>query len=1579
LLVLAGVASIQRSSEGQAQMYTENVVFAVHTGESSFGGPVSEVYILLDHYGGRNKLQNAKRLTNMGGDFWSITIPLQEGDYIYTFCANPSQYVNLSSPDLNPDDVPHANFFNDPHPRFHGYGGQYSTDNVYYVRDPNRPKLDPAMSTPLAGAEITSAPLQLSFRVNLGQNMRPIDPSSAKVQLETNEVYGLTRGPLSPPQVTLVPANRTSFAADAQGGIISATIDDPPEGLHVIHVDVQTMDQYAADTLRVPVMINRRNEAPIANAGPSRFGQVGHWIEIDGGSSRDPDGVGFSSFTWRKVSGPGNMQIRSIGQEPNNQNGNQRRGDGVPLADADGNAISDPLPAPSALPQVSFDQPGDYVLGLVVTDREGLSSQESTTEVHVAASSDGSMKLRLHVGQVGGDTIISARASDLPNGTPIRFLADAATPATLEPVAGSNGLDVRLSGAQPGTYFVHAQAGDLSSSASYPADAVINVKPGGAVEGRDMARSPAFWHDDAILYLLFVREFADSDGNGEGDLKGALENIAWMKKLGVNAIWMMPVEPSGTTAGYSMDSFFAIHPDYGTYDDLKAFIQKAHDAGMKVILDNVLNHTSVRHPWFEMAEANPSSVTRDRYYFRPDGSYMYAFVFVGLPDLNYNNPIVRTTAYDRAEFWLDAGFDGFRCDLAGFSPTSIWRHERRQILSRSIDDAMLAEMIPPTQDYIEEQFDMFYDPNTYWELRDGFAGNSPFSHLDGALKSAEQFVQSAPRAELRDRIDPNDLVRMRYLDNQDEDRFLLKAGGSKERQKVAAAVELTLPGMPLITYGDEVAMVQGRGRMNFTRDVDMTAHYRKYIRIRNGNPGLRGQSSDNFPGGGNSYIRTSSDNDLNAGQILSFLRHASNQVFVVLANRDQSSVIGTPVTFYVGQDILNLLPDGPLVMTNHAQPTDTLQVTKQQLLGGYTAHVGSYEVKVYQISNTAIPDADSDGILDSYDACVGVPNGDDADDDFDGVANACDHCGGSAPGADVGVDGCDRASGAPKPRYVLDGKIDDEAYKIAENGGVKLYASFNGKQLYVAMTGAKAGSDGVLYFRDPADGDALQTAAFQKAGRAAARWAMFDQGRGDVASWRGPWVATKIAASNPLEDGVIESTINLAERYGAAFPPKVQLAAVRYGDSNGGRVAAESPAPVTADDDITADEFADFLIKTPTITPAGTMMGGTDGGPAAGDAGAVGDGGRVINPNADTDGDGVNDGTDNCISIRNPDQADADSDGVGDACDLCPSTRSGATVDETGCDAKNPDAPGSAFGNGPETKQVLGCACTASGPEPRSRAGVGVTLLMLLCAAVALGSRRRLHVLLALAPALAVAACGGGFDGTTTRPTGLRLVTGRLLPPDPTTFQRAPLALELVGATIDTRADEVLTAFYSGTPVSPSENGVAGVTVSLAIPDNKAVALFLQTPVDGPNGIGQLVAPLRFPRDQSGTPTDILSGRTAANIAPMKDIDLGVMEVTVATAPSSDKVCQGKECRRTYQVLLGMGESMNPLKANDTDGDGTADYDDPDDDNDLIPDDADMDANGDGVPDAAETIDALPDVDGDGVPDRLQTSLVPSK
>ena len=1288
LACLAALALLPlgESVSGPGSGYTERVTFRIDVGQSTSHGPLTELYLLLDRAGGRNRLGDALRVNNVGGSNWEVTASLAEGDYIYVFVANPTQYVNLADPNLNPDDVPDSNFFNDPAPRFEGFGGQFGKDNIYKVRNPRRAKLGGATTTPPAGTLVSAAPLELRIGVQLGSDQRPIDPASVTVQYEAEEPYGYYPGPATPPALQMIDVPNVTFAGDT----ITAQVTTLQEGLHLFHVNASTADGLASDTLVLPLYINETNEAPIADAGPTRFTQVNRWVELDGGLSRDPDEIGFSRFAWRKVSGPGQMTLRTISQEPDNRT--ERSPGGVPNFDDDGNLIAAALPTTGAVPQVQFDAPGEYVVGLTVTDREGLSSAEATTTVHVGTALVGAWRMRLHAAARAGKLVVGAGASDLGAGVRVTFFADTRTPLAL--TASADGLEATADMPPAGTYFVHAIAGDAHGSSSYPAMLSVTVGAGGSVTGRDVAASDPFWKDEAILYLLFIREFADSDGDGEGDLQGAIDNIPWLKKLGINAVWLMPVEPSGTTHGYSMDAFFAVHPDYGDVRLLEEFVAKAHDAGIRVVLDNVLNHTSPVHLWFEAAKNNPSSVTRDRFIFRPDGSFQYAFDFVSLPDLDYNNPIVRKAAADRAAFWMDRGFDGFRCDIAGFTPPGVWRQVRREVLKRAPHGFMLAEIIPPVEDFIADQFDAFYDPWTYWEMRDGFGGNKQFSALDTAIRAAERYIQNAGHANIRERLDPKELVRVRYLGNQDEDRFLLLAGRSLERQRVAAAVLLGLPGVPLITYGDEVGLVEGRGRMRFDHDSAMLDHYRKYVRVRRGNPGLSVQSSDNAGGDGNAYFRISSDGDLNANQIFSFVRYARNQAFVILANRGQSPIIGTPVTYYLDRQILDRLPDGPIKMTNHAQPSDVLTVSKSQLMGGHTSQVGSYEVKAYQLATVAIPDGDGDGILDSFDHCVGVPNGDDLDADYDGVADACDHCPESAPNEDVGMDGCARAAGAPRPRFELDGAVDDEAYLVAETADLKLYAAFNGRVLYLAMTGAVRGHDHVILLRDGADPVALTPAAFGKRGRTAAAWSLIDEGRGDRAQWVGPWVGTRARGNNPLAAGVIETTVNLVERFGAALPARLAIAGIRYGTGAGG-VMAQVPAAQTADDDVTSDELFELTITAPQITPGNVVppMPRPDAGFPS-----TADGGTPVNPGDDGDGDGVLDGVDNCVGMYNPTQSDADGDRRGDACDDCFS-RWGAIIDSRGCEIEHTTPPSSAFERTLPATQLERCSCTST---PRS-------------------------------------------------------------------------------------------------------------------------------------------------------------------------------------------------------------------------------------------------------------------------------------
>lgn len=235
--------------------------------------------------------------------------------------------------------------------------------------------------------------------------------------------------------------------------------------------------------------------------------------------------------------------------------------------------------------------------------------------------------------------------------------------------------------------------------------------------------------------------------------------------------------------------------------------------------------------------------------------------------------------------------------------------------------------------------------------------------------------------------------------------------------------------------------------------------------------------------------------------------------------------------------------------------------------------------------------------------------------------------------------------------------------------------------------------------------------------------------------------------------------------------------------------------------------------------------------------------------------------------------------------------------------------------------------------------------------------------------ALGVLTGCGGFSGSDSPADGMRLVQGRLTPPGPELSSgRNHVAFELVAAALDARQEDPLLRFAPGTPFSPSSNAGQPVTFRIALPVDQTFVLFFQTPVEGSRGVGQLVAPLRF-SDGHGAQTDILPGRTGDAVAPPTDLDVGIVEITLA----SDTVCgEGENCSRTYQVLLGEGRSANPLATTDADGDGTPDLDDTDDDGDLIPDESDDDANGDGIPDQFQTLDALADYDGDGVPDRFQ-------
>jgi len=213
----------------------------------------------------------------------------------------------------------------------------------------------------------------------------------------------------------------------------------------------------------------------------------------------------------------------------------------------------------------------------------------------------------------------------------------------------------------------------LGACAHAPAPAPAE-RPGHAVAEAPASTRP--WFEGAVFYEVFVRSFKDSDGDGIGDLNGLIEKLDTLNDgnpntttdLGVDALWLMPVFESPSYHGYDTLDYETIEKDYGTNADFQRLLAEAHRRGIKVIVDLVLNHTAVQHPWFVESASSPTSPRRDWYvwsktnpgwgkpwdakspsWYLLNGEYYYGLFWSGMPDLNWKNPAVR------AEFARVAG------------------------------------------------------------------------------------------------------------------------------------------------------------------------------------------------------------------------------------------------------------------------------------------------------------------------------------------------------------------------------------------------------------------------------------------------------------------------------------------------------------------------------------------------------------------------------------------------------------------------------------------------------------------------------------------------------------------------------------------------------------------------------------------------------------------------------------------------------------------------------------------------------------------------------------------------------------
>jgi maltose alpha-D-glucosyltransferase/alpha-amylase len=200
------------------------------------------------------------------------------------------------------------------------------------------------------------------------------------------------------------------------------------------------------------------------------------------------------------------------------------------------------------------------------------------------------------------------------------------------------------------------------------------------------------WYKDAIIYQVHVRAFCDSNNDGIGDFQGLAQRLDYIQELGVNAIWLMPFFPSPLRDdGYDIADYNSVHPSYGTLDDFKAFLSNAHNRGIRVIIELVANHTSDQHPWFQESRSSRDNPKRDWYVWKETDtayrgariifldtelsnwardpvskSYYWHRFFSHQPDLNYDNPAVREEMWNVMKFWLELGVDAFRLDAVPY-------------------------------------------------------------------------------------------------------------------------------------------------------------------------------------------------------------------------------------------------------------------------------------------------------------------------------------------------------------------------------------------------------------------------------------------------------------------------------------------------------------------------------------------------------------------------------------------------------------------------------------------------------------------------------------------------------------------------------------------------------------------------------------------------------------------------------------------------------------------------------------------------------------------------------------------------
>jgi len=383
------------------------------------------------------------------------------------------------------------------------------------------------------------------------------------------------------------------------------------------------------------------------------------------------------------------------------------------------------------------------------------------------------------------------------------------------------------------------------------------------------ARQMPDWAESAVMYEVNIRQYTK-----EGTFRAFADHLPRLKEMGVDILWFMPIHPIseknrlGTLGSYyAVRDYKAVNPEFGTAEDFRELVSKAHDMGFKVILDWVANHTGWDNPWID----NTDWYTTDdsgRIVHPPGTNWQ------DVADLNYGNPDMRAAMIDAMKYWVEEfDVDGFRADYAGGVPTDFWETARAEL-----------ETIKPVFMLAEDDAQISllrraFDANYGWEL---------YHLMNGLARGQRKPEQVALYAKRLEKKYPAGTFPLHFTSNHDENSW---TGTEYERLggavKAMAALTFTVPGMPLIYSGQEAGLNK---RLQFFEkdeipwdDLSLQSFYRDLIRLKHDNPALR-----NGAAGGEFQALEADDPN-----ILAFARTKEDNTLLVVMNLSDGSVQGS--------------------------------------------------------------------------------------------------------------------------------------------------------------------------------------------------------------------------------------------------------------------------------------------------------------------------------------------------------------------------------------------------------------------------------------------------------------------------------------------------------------------------------------------------------------------------------------------------------------------------------------------------------------------------------------------------------------